>query len=365
MENILILIGDDLKINRDFLLDIFKRYIDKFGFIDRFKFISKNDPKLPEILEQLSKEQLFITIFTSSSSYYVVAKILATLTKDELELKDEQTLSLSRATKVCKNSFLTSLNSSYINLLKSDPLCDFPTIFYEKEPSFKDFYLFGYEIGEAKEELGKLAQRYNATINTIPYSRYLLLVRVERGEYLQLDSFLKECKEVFKNRVIFEKSIEELVVKKLAKNEAKITFAESCTAGLCAATICNIAGSSEVFDGSLVTYSNQIKHIWLNVEEKVLKTYGAVSKECVEQMLDGAIKGSGASFAIAISGIAGPGGATKDKPVGTVYIGVMQNGGKKIVQRFLIKGDRQSVRKESVNIAFSLLLVLREDLFLD
>lgn len=130
----------------------------------------------------------------------------------------------------------------------------------------------------------------------------------------------------------------------LKKHKKTITTAESCTGGLVAHLITNISGSSEIFDGGVVTYSNKIKNQELNVSNEILERYGAVSKEVVNQMLDGVIKKFTANYAIAISGIAGPSGGTKNKPVGTVVIGVCNDKNEKFIEIYNFQGARKMVQ---------------------
>ncbi|MCT7548922.1 CinA family protein, partial [Aliarcobacter butzleri] len=120
----------------------------------------------------------------------------------------------------------------------------------------------------------------------------------------------------------------------LRNNKKTITTAESCTGGLVASMITKVSGSSDIFNGSIVSYSNKIKNQELNVNNETLEKFGAVSTEVVNEMLDGAIKKFEADFAIAISGIAGPTGATKNKPVGTVVIGISDANNVKIIDTF-------------------------------
>ncbi len=142
----------------------------------------------------------------------------------------------------------------------------------------------------------------------------------------------------------------EKIIKKLASKKQTISFAESCTGGRIAAAFTAVSGASAVLHGSMVTYSNAIKHTWLGVETKVLDTYGAVSSQCVEQMLTGIQKASDCDFALAVSGIAGPTGGTDAKPVGTVYIGVRTPTSQK-VYHCLFEGDRSSVQEQSTAFA--------------
>ena len=142
----------------------------------------------------------------------------------------------------------------------------------------------------------------------------------------------------------------EKIVSKLQEEKKTISFAESCTGGRVASAFTSISGVSSVFNGSCITYSNEIKKQWLGVEAEILEKYGAVSKECVNQMLQGIIKFAQSDYAIAISGIAGSGGGTKEKPVGTVYIGV-QTPFKKEIFHYFFKGDRVSIQDQSTHFA--------------
>jgi nicotinamide-nucleotide amidase len=133
----------------------------------------------------------------------------------------------------------------------------------------------------------------------------------------------------------------------LRANKQTITSAESCTGGLVASMITKIAGSSDIFNGSIVTYSNKIKNQELQVKNETLEKFGAVSCEVVNEMLEGVISKFDADYAIAISGIAGPGGATKNKPVGTVVIGISNSKHHKIVHIYTFKGNREEVQEQA------------------
>ena len=146
------------------------------------------------------------------------------------------------------------------------------------------------------------------------------------------------------------KELTEKIIQKLAKEEKTISFAESCTGGRIAAAFTAISGASDVLHGACVTYSNDIKHLWLGVSEEVLEKYGAVSEPCVAQMLEGIQKMADSDYAIAVSGIAGPTGGTEFKPVGTVYIGV-QTPFSKEVYHCNFSGPREAVQEQSTEFA--------------
>lgn len=130
----------------------------------------------------------------------------------------------------------------------------------------------------------------------------------------------------------------------LRANKQTITCAESCTGGLVASMITKVSGSSDIFEGSIVSYSNKIKNQELNVKNETLEEFGAVSCEVVNEMLNGVISKFDANYAIAISGIAGPNGGTKRKPVGTVVIGICDSNNHKMVNVFHFTGTREEVQ---------------------
>jgi nicotinamide-nucleotide amidase len=141
----------------------------------------------------------------------------------------------------------------------------------------------------------------------------------------------------------------------------KIAAAESCTGGLVAATLTEIAGSSDVFERGFVTYSNEAKIAMLGVPAAVLEAHGAVSRETAEAMADGALAHAPADLAVSITGIAGPGGAVAGKPVGLVHFGGASRGGRRL-HRERRYGDigRAQVRHASVLEALAMLRELAE-----
>lgn len=144
------------------------------------------------------------------------------------------------------------------------------------------------------------------------------------------------------------------IINRLTKRNQTISFAESCTGGRIVAEFTAISGASSVLNGSCITYSNKIKSQWLGVSEQTLIEYGAVSQQCVEEMLNGITKLASADCAIAVSGIAGPTGGTKDKPVGSVYIGIKAYE-KNTIELHLFKGDRTSIQAQATSTAIALL----------
>lgn len=153
------------------------------------------------------------------------------------------------------------------------------------------------------------------------------------------------------------KLLSEKLGKALIQRDFTITTAESCTGGAISAAITEVAGSSAYFERAFVTYSNQAKCELVGVDEIILSEFGAVSQQTVEQMARGAALAANANIAIAVSGIAGPTGGYKDKPVGTVWLAIyctdLNKNNKTTVWAhcFYFAGDRSSIRNQAVEAA--------------
>ena len=152
------------------------------------------------------------------------------------------------------------------------------------------------------------------------------------------------------------KKLSQKIVRLLAKKKLKISFVESCTGGLLSSTITQISGSSKVFTIGLITYSNQSKINTLKVSKNTIKKYGAVSYETCLSMVKNLNKISKTNISVSITGIAGPNGGTKQKPVGLVFIGI-KKGNKKLVKKHLFKNKKRIfIQRTAVNKALNLIL---------
>jgi nicotinamide-nucleotide amidase len=151
------------------------------------------------------------------------------------------------------------------------------------------------------------------------------------------------------------KNLTNRLVKKLNKKKLTISFAESCTGGLLSSTITSISGSSKVFNLGLITYSNKAKTAVLGVPKNVIIKYGAVSKECCLSMVKNLSKISKASISVSITGIAGPKGGTKLKPIGLVYIGI-KKGNKIMIKENLFRSKKRIfIQKATVRISLKII----------
>ena len=151
------------------------------------------------------------------------------------------------------------------------------------------------------------------------------------------------------------KNLANKLVKKLIQKKLKISSAESCTGGLLSSSITSVSGSSKIFNLGLVTYSNKAKIDILKVPKKIILKHGAVSQECCLSMVKKLSKISKANISVSITGIAGPNGGTKLKPVGLVYIGI-KKGNKIIIKKNLFKfKNRISIQKAAVNTSLKMI----------
>ncbi|MBK9732862.1 MAG: competence/damage-inducible protein A [Chitinophagaceae bacterium] len=208
----------------------------------------------------------------------------------------------------------------------------------------------------------------------LAYLPYLSSVRLRitaRGEdekYLQqtTEAFVKRLRDSIGEYIwgYDDDVLEEVIGKILLQQKATLSIAESCTGGLIAFRIVSVAGASDYFGGSIVSYSYEAKKKLLGVKEATLNTYGAVSKETVCEMATGVLEKMQTSYSIAVSGIAGPGGGTEEKPVGTVWIAVAGNN-RVMAKKFFFPGNRQrNMEMSSIN-ALSMLRKFMLGLLID
>lgn len=172
-----------------------------------------------------------------------------------------------------------------------------------------------------------------------------------------IEPVVNEFKNRFANKIFTtneEETLEDVVVNLLLKNGLKLSTAESCTGGLLSGKIINVSGASKVFEEGFITYSNKAKEKYLKVNKESLDKYGAVSSQVAKEMVLGTAKKTGSQACIAITGLAGPEGGSKEKPVGLVYIAVFLNNNVE-VKEYRFNGNRQSIRERTVVMALDLL----------
>jgi len=225
-------------------------------------------------------------------------------------------------------------------------------------------------IGESSitEKISDLLNLKNPTIASYAnLGEVKLRITARAKNEVEAKNIIKPLKEKLKkefSKFIFGEdndSLPSVLIKELTKRNQTIVFAESCTGGLLSSLLTSISGSSQVFQGSIVSYSNELKNSLLNISKDMLDKYGAVSEEVCESMAINVKNRLGADWAIAISGIAGPNGGTKEKPVGLVYISIAgpSNHITNIKKIFNATRNRIEIQTLSVNVCLnSLRLIL-------
>jgi len=149
-------------------------------------------------------------------------------------------------------------------------------------------------------------------------------------------------------------TLEEQVVALMREKNLTLAVAESCTGGMLSSRIIDVAGVSDVYKAGFVTYANEAKQKLIGVKEETLVQYGAVSEQTAKEMILGALEAAEADMAVATTGIAGPGGGTKEKPVGLVYI-ACGNAENIVVEKCMFNGTRSEIRQASVEYALGML----------
>jgi nicotinamide-nucleotide amidase len=301
-----------------------------------------------------------ILVVTQTDNFTTLAKFIATEKDDDLIL--ENNILVPSTNIFCdENSFIVELGKTNINLLSVELFENLPAISLKNLYKEKSFHLFELDKSSIDALLKPLADIHSVDFFITEWARGWHSVKVSSKRFGNVDEFISSSKSLLKSQVIVTDNIIEYIIKKLEPLDKKVTFAESCTGGMLASMFTSVSGSSYIFDGSVVSYSNDIKERWLSVNQDNLFHHGAVSKEVVSDMCDGIIDVSDSDYGIAISGIAGPNGGTEDKPVGTVVIGVINSDKKKIIETYQFKGNRAYVQKQSCYCAIKMLLDISFD----
>jgi len=362
MKNILIIVGKNFEINSKFVEYIKREACKKIGKIDTISYLGANDKDLFLDISESYKKYDNLLIATNSLAYPTVSKIVATLFEDNLVAK-QNLLIPSKSTKYEKNSFLIGENEKEVNVIKIEELKKMPNILLQTKFEYAILNIFNLSLEKTKEKLFNLANTYDIHLTFTYLTHKWVKVVAKNSKYGDLAMFVQNAKLLLPNNLVVAEDIFEYLIERFSSTHKTVTFAESCTGGLLASLLTKVPGSSTIFKGSLVTYSNEIKSSWLGVKRDVLKEFGAVSKETVEGMLKGALKVSQSDYAMAISGIAGPGGATPTKPVGTVVIGAKSKD-EEIIEVMHFDGDRNYIQYQAAMYAVKLLFdVANEDLF--
>ena len=242
-----------------------------------------------------------------------------------------------------------------------------PVLQSKSKQIVKSRYFNICDMGESQIEdklLDLIKHQTNPTIATYAGTEEVTVrITANGSDEVEIDKLLVQTEKVINERfekLIFSRdrtSLSKTVGELLKKKHLSISTAESCTGGQIAAALTAIPGISEVYETGLVTYSNNAKKTLLGVSDKILDTYGAVSQQTAEAMCQGLLNQTKSNLAVSVTGIAGPGGGSDDKPVGLVFIAVADQK-QIVVEKCRFRGDRSQIQRRSVNKAFAMLLKL-------
>jgi len=361
MINALVVVGNNIKYNRPFMEYLERKVCERLGHLDAIYHLDKNDSNLFLSLEEVIERSKNIVI-ASRDAYSLVSKIIATLTDDSMVVR-EGILAPAKAIEYHHDSYLLHHHDSAINVIKIKEHTMLPPIMIAPSSQSVSFFLVDAQSEKDQEQLNNIVKINDVTISTTTIIEGLVFVKAHGFIHGQQDGFIQALAFGFKDKVLFGEDLSQIITERLIVSGQKVSCAESCTGGLIASEIVKNAGVSAIFDGALVSYANEIKIKPLGVKTVTLQKYGAVSVQTVYEMLEGALNLFDAQLAIAVSGIAGPTGGSKEKPVGTVYIGATSRDGETFIEKTDLKGDRMYIQKQALFWGLKLLVLSNKKLF--
>ncbi len=361
MKRDVIFVGNRLILNEAYERYILRNIKSKLASIDSISYFDESDKDLFLHLDGLLKHESKLIIVTTKSTFTIVGKLLSTVTADNQVLKDNMLIP-SRANILENGSYLLNHNSSEINVVLATEGKTLPPILIDDESRLATIHLFNEELLSAQTLLEPLAQNFDVRLEFSQLVEGWIKIRIHTRRHGNLSQFIASAKGLMHHKVISASNIAAFIIERLSHHKKKLSFAESCSGGSLAHFFTAHSGSSAIFDGSLITYSNTLKANWLAVEDESLEAFGAVSAEVVLEMSEGAMNVSYADFALAISGVAGPTGGSDAKPVGTVYISARSKTSVH-TERFHFEGDRNYIQEQSVLMAVKMLLNIDRELF--
>ncbi len=357
----LLFIGNKFIHNRPLQEYIVRQIEKKNDFISSITYFKENDNSLFLYLETEMNTSSKLIIVTTKQNFSTVGKLICTVTSDNQVLEDNMLIP-QKSSLFERGSYLLEYNSAIVNVLHVEETQQLPEILLSYENKSATVHVFQESKESLLAILNPIAQTYEVNLDVIQVVDEWLKIDISSKKYGNISKFIGSAKQLLTNNLITASNIIEHIIESMSQNQKKISFAESCTGGLLSYYFTQKNGASKILDGSLVTYSNELKENWLGINSDIIELNGAVSSEVVCEMSEGAMNVSHANYSISISGIAGDTGATEGKPVGTVYIGVRSET-KHIEKHFLFSGDRNYVQHQSALEAIKMLILIDKEMF--
>ena len=356
-----IFIGNKFVYNRSLKEYILRKVENESGFIDSITYYRSSDNSLFLYLEEQLHSSDRLIFITSKKNYSTIGKLISTATSDSQVVRDGM-LVPQKASLFEERSYLLKYKEAFVNVLQIDAGEEMPPLLLPSQETQATIHVFQEEKETLLSILLPIAQMYEVTFDVTTLVSGWMRIDVSSKRYGEISKFIHGAKKLLPKKLIASADIINYIIEKLSKQSKKVSFAESCTGGLLAYQFTKVNGASKILDGSLLTYSNELKENWLGIPYETIEDNGAVSSEVVREMSEGSMNVSNADYTLSISGIAGDGGGTEEKPVGTVYIGVRSR--EKHEEKHLhFSGDRNYVQEQSALYAIKMLLLIDKETF--
>ncbi|MCH9813567.1 MAG: CinA family protein [Epsilonproteobacteria bacterium] len=344
MSNALIYVGTALQYNQNY-----RRYLEdtitkRVGGLDQTFFVEEDAERVLLDIQHMQE--------ISSNLFIIVTEGMEFISKVFIE----HTLDL-----VSEGSYTLSIGLCMINILDVRLEEVLPQIVLQEKYMQQLFFFYDSlsQMNTFESQLSRFEISYQKSSFINGVVTYMLKAK---GDQQFKDLFLV-VDEKFYEQTILGDDLSKHIVDCLIDKEMTITCAESCTGGMIASRLVNNSGISAIFEGSVVSYSNDVKSRLIGVSEQTLHRHGAVSESCVREMLTGVMHKFEADIALAVSGIAGPDGGTEEKPVGTIFIGVKSIVQGMKIEKLQLNGNRNHIQESTVLSVFKLLIQSHKSLF--
>ncbi len=357
----IILIGNKFVYNSALKEYILRRIENKHEFISSVTHFKSSDNSLFLYLQEQLDSNDKIIIITSRKNFSTIGKLICTATSDNQVLHEN--MLIPQKASLCKErSYLLEYNKTIVNVMQIDEGQMMPHILMPLNEIQATIHVFEEEKDTLISILSPISQMFEVTFSVTQNIKGWLRIDITSKRYGDISHFIEGAKKLLPKKLITSANIITYIIERLSGLKRKVSFAESCTGGLLAYYFTKENGASNILNGSLVTYSNDLKEKWLAVSNDTLVESGAVSSSVVYEMSEGVMNVSNADYTLAISGIAGDGGGTKEKPVGTVYISVRSKT-LHIEEHLQLSGDRNYIQHQSALHAIKLLLLIDKETF--
>jgi len=359
----LIFIGNKFIYNSALQEYVLRSIKNRNEFIDSITYFRSSDNSLFLHIEDQINSDASIIIVTTKQNFSTIGKLISTVTSDNQVLKDGM-LMPNKVSLFQERSYLLKHNKAVVNVLQIDEDEGMPQILLQTKKTRETIHVFEEEKESLISILAPIAQTHEVTFDVTKKVEGWLRIDISSNRYGDISNFIQGVQKLLPKKLIATSNILLHIIEKLTLAHKKVSFAESCTGGLLSYYFTKNNGASNILDGSLVTYSNALKENWLAVSHTTLKEFGAVSSEVVYEMSDGAMDVSSADYTLSISGIAGDGGGTEEKPVGTVFISARSKENHK-EEHLKFYGDRNYVQQQSALYAIKMLLLVDKKTFFE